>query len=119
MSPLPRNVTVYVLLAYGFQSAGCAHYHPMSLVFVPRQIQTQGHVRVQLEEYYSPERGKLIFDADLGKHGVFRYADHHGHVRVSGVNAQMGERVQARDTIEAGGFSRALPLVRDRGPKEW
>lgn len=69
-----RLISVPILLAFTLQAAGCAHYNPMALVFLPRDILTQNDVHVQIEEYYSADRGKMLLDADVGKHGVFPLA---------------------------------------------
>lgn len=69
-----RLISVSIFLAFSLQTAGCAHYNPMALVFLPRDILVRNAVHVQIEEYYSAERGKMLFDSDLGKHGIFTLA---------------------------------------------
>jgi len=76
---------LFVLISFVLvQTTGCAAYNTVALVFHGREVIEQERVRVEFAEYYTKERGKLLFQRDLGRKGVFPLA-----VRVENSSGQV------------------------------
>lgn len=74
MNVFKRLNSLFISLVLSINAMGCATYNPMALVFHKSNVLAQSDVQVEFDEYYSPDRSKLIFDANLNKKNIFPLA---------------------------------------------